>query len=50
MSHEIYETRYQATKHKTDRNDVVVKVCAGGDKIGYMVLNCFEYQQWKNNR
>ena len=50
MSHEIYPTRYQATKHKTDRNDVVVKVCAGGDKTGYMVLSASEYQLWKNAR
>ncbi len=50
MSHEIYPTRYEASKHKADVNDVVVKVCAGADNVGYVVLDVFEYKIWKNNR
>lgn len=50
MAHEIYNTRYEASKHKEDMNDKIVKVCAGGDRVGYMVLNVFEYQDWKNEK
>lgn len=48
----IFETRYQAelarkfsAYHSTA--DVIVKVCAGGDKVGYEIMTAADYETWK---
>ena len=37
----IYKTRYQASKAKTDKNDVVVKITGG-----YTIMTAAEYHVW----
>lgn len=45
----IYDTRYQARKH-TYSGDVVVKVCKGGDEVGYTIMDARDYRTWKRQR
>lgn len=46
----IYKTRYQAIKNKNDKNDVVVKVDAGGGETGYVVMTAATYKTWRNQK
>lgn len=50
----IFETRYQAelarkfsAYHSTA--DVIVKVCAGVDKVGYEIMEPSDYEIWRKN-
>ena len=42
---EIYKNRYQASKAKTDINDVIVKVTGG-----YTIMTASKYQVWRKQR
>lgn len=48
----IFETRHQAElarKYSAYHNtgDVIVKVCGGGDKVGYEIMDPADYEIWK---
>ena len=41
----IYKNHYRASKAKTDKNDVVVKITGG-----YTVMTASEYQVWRKQK
>lgn len=45
----IYTTRYQARKYAAG-SEVIVKVCAGGDDVGYTIMDAHDYQIWRNQK
>jgi hypothetical protein len=45
----IYATRYQAEQAKYG-DAVCVKVCAGGDKVGYVLMRPDEYKIWRRQK
>lgn len=42
---EIYKNRYQASKAKTDKNSVIVKVTGG-----YTIMTADEYSVWRKQK
>jgi predicted GNAT family N-acyltransferase len=45
----IYENRYQAKKDAR-YGQVIVKVDAGGGKIGYRLMDAAEYRVWRKQK
>jgi hypothetical protein len=50
----IFPSRYYAEKAKKTNpfrsSDIIVKVCAGGDKVGYVLMDPANYSIWKKQK
>ncbi len=45
----IYSSRYYAKKEARN-NEVIVKVCAGGNSVGYVLMTASNYKIWKKQK